>query len=101
MASLLFRVGRFSFRHKWWVIAVWLLAAVTVAGLVGALSPKFAKDFSLPGTDSGTATSQVEKYFPDVMKQQSQASTSVLVAADDGLSAHSSQIDALVADLHK
>ncbi|MGC4962687.1 MMPL family transporter [Gordonia sp. DT218] len=101
MASLLFRVGRFSFRHKWWVIAVWLLAAVTVAGLVGALSPKFAKDFSLPGTDSGTATSQVEKYFPNVMKQQSQASTSVLVAADDGLSAHSSQIDALVDDLHK
>ncbi|AZG45621.1 MMPL family transporter [Gordonia insulae] len=101
MASFLFRVGRFSFRHKWWVIAVWLLAALTVSGLVGALSPKFAKDFSLPGTDSGTATSQVEEYFPDVMKQQSQASTSVLVAADDGLAAHSAQIDALVSDLQK
>ncbi|MFW0785475.1 MMPL family transporter [Gordonia sp. CPCC 206044] len=101
MASFLYRVGRFSFRHKWWMIAVWLIAAIAVSGLVGALNPKFAKDFSLPGTDSGTATEQVEQYFPDVMKQQERASTSVLVAADDGLAAHSAQIDALVADLHK
>ncbi|MDY6809143.1 MAG: MMPL family transporter [Actinomycetota bacterium] len=99
MASVLFRVGRFCFRHKWWVIATWLLAAITVGGLVGALSPKFAKDFSLPGTDSGTATSQIEEYFPQVMEQQSQASTSVLVAADDGLAAHTDQINALVDDL--
>ncbi|MGV9712460.1 MMPL family transporter [Gordonia sp. NPDC003424] len=101
MASFLFRVGRFSFRHKWWVIAVWLIAALTVGGLVGALSPKFAKDFSLPGTDSGIATEQVQEHFPDVMKQQERASTSVLVAADDGLAAHSAQIDALVEDLQK
>lgn len=101
MASFLYRVGKFSFRHKWWVIGVWLVAAATVAGLVGALNPQFAKDFSLPGTDSGTATEQVEEYFPDVMKQQERASTSVLVAADDGLAAHRAQIDALVADLHQ
>ncbi len=99
MASFLYRVGRFSFRHKWWVIATWLVAVVAVAGLVGALSPKFAKDFSLPGTDSGTATEQLQEYFPDVMAQQEQASTSVLVYAQDGLAAHSAQIDALVADL--
>ncbi|MEU6558250.1 MMPL family transporter [Nocardia nova] len=99
MAAWLYRLGRFSFRHKWWVIAAWLVAVVTVAGLVGALNPKFAKDFDLPGTDSGTATNQVEKYFPQVMEQQKQASTSILVAADDGIANHTSQIDALVADL--
>ena len=100
MASLLYRVGRFSFRHKWWVVAAWLIALLSLIGIVGLLDPKFAKDFSLPGTDSGTATEQVEEYFPDVMKQQEEASTSVLVAADDGLAAHAQQIDALVADLH-
>lgn len=99
MAAWLYRLGRFSFRHKWWVIAAWLVAAVTVAGLVGALHPKFAKDFNLPGTDSGTATNQVQQYFPQVMKQERQASTSVLVSADDGLANHTAQIDALVADL--
>ncbi|MCC3312384.1 MMPL family transporter [Nocardia africana] len=99
MAAWLYRLGRFSFRHKWWVIATWVIAAVTVAGLVGALNPKFAKDFDLPGTDSGTATNQVEKYFPQVMEQQKHASTSILVAADDGIANHTAQIDALVADL--
>ncbi|GAA2061793.1 MMPL family transporter [Williamsia deligens] len=99
MASLLFRVGRFCYRHRWPVIAAWVLALVVVASLVGVLKPTFAKDFSLPGTDSGTATSQVEKYFPEVQKQQMQASTSVLVAAPDGLAKHTAQIDKLVADL--
>ncbi|PPJ08915.1 RND transporter [Nocardia nova] len=99
MAAVLYRLGRFSFRHKWWVIATWLIAAVTVAGLVGALNPKFAKDFDLPGTDSGTATKQVEQYFPQVMEQQKHASTSILVAADDGIANHTAQIDTLVADL--
>ncbi|MBE7162370.1 MAG: MMPL family transporter, partial [Williamsia herbipolensis] len=99
MASLLFRVGRFCYRHRWSVIATWVLALVVLASLVGVLKPTFAKDFSLPGTDSGTATSQVEKYFPEVQKQQMQASTSVLVAAPDGLANHTAQIDKLVADL--
>ena len=99
MASLLFRVGRFCYRHRWSVIAAWVLALVVMASLVGVLKPTFAKDFSLPGTDSGTATSQVEKYFPEVQKQQMQASTSVLVAASDGLAAHTAEIDELVADL--
>ncbi len=101
MASLLFRLGRFSFRHKWWVIATWLLALVVVAGLVGALKPKFAQDFDLPGTDSGTATSQLQQYFPKVMEQQSRGSATVVVYADNGLEAHADQLNALAADLQK
>ncbi|MFW0790650.1 MMPL family transporter [Gordonia sp. CPCC 205333] len=101
MADWLFRLGRFSFRHKWSIIAAWLIALVAVISLVQVLSPKFAKDFSLPGTDGGTATEQLQKYFPKVSEQQEKASTSVLVAADNGLAAHSKQIDALVADLAK
>jgi RND superfamily putative drug exporter len=99
MASYLFKLGRFSFRHKWAVIAVWLVALIAVAGLVGTLQPKFAKDFSLPGTDSGIATEQVQEYFPQVMAQQERASTSILVAADDGLQNHVAQIDKLAEDL--
>ncbi|GAB2661147.1 MMPL family transporter [Gordonia jinhuaensis] len=99
MSSALFRLGRFSFRHKWWVIATWVVLLVLAAGLVGALKPKFAQDFDLPGTDAGTATSQVQKYFPAVEKDQRNASTSVLVAANDGLQSHGQQIDSLIADL--
>lgn len=99
MASVLFRVGRFCFRHKWWIVAAWLAALVVVVSLVQALSPKFAKDFSLPGTDAGVATEQMKDYFPQVTEQQKQASTSVLVQADDGLANHTEGIDSLVSDL--
>ena len=92
MASFLFKLGSFCFRHKWSVIAAWLAALIAVAGLVGALQPKFAQDFSLPGTDSGVATEQVEQYFPQVMAQQEQASTSILVAAEGGLQNHTTQL---------
>ncbi|MGW6034666.1 MMPL family transporter [Gordonia terrae] len=99
MASFLFKLGSFCFRHKWSVIAAWLAALIAVAGLVGALQPKFAQDFSLPGTDSGIATEQVEQYFPQVMAQQEQASTSILVAAEDGLQNHTAQLNELAAAL--
>ncbi|WP_338856046.1 MMPL family transporter [Gordonia hongkongensis] len=99
MASFLFKLGSFCFRHKWSVIAAWLAALIAVAGLVGALQPKFAQDFSLPGTDSGVATEQVEQYFPQVMAQQEQASTSILVAAEDGLQNHTTQLNELAAAL--
>ncbi len=99
MASYLFKLGRFSFRHKWAVIAVWLIAMIAVVSLVGVLKPKFAQDFSLPGTDSGTATEQVEEYFPQVMKEQERASTSIVVAANDGLQNHTEQINKLAEDL--
>ncbi len=99
MASFLFKLGSFCFRHKWSVIAAWLAALIAVAGLVGALQPKFAQDFSLPGTDSGVATEQVEQYFPQVMAQQEQASTSILVAAEDGLQNHTAQLNELAAAL--
>src|SRR5699024_7619154 len=56
-------------------------------------------DFSLPGTDAGVATEQMQEYFPAVTQQQENASTSVLVKADDGLANHAQQIDALVEDL--
>ncbi|MFL1600234.1 MMPL family transporter [Gordonia amicalis] len=99
MASYLFKLGRFSFRHKWAVIAVWLIAMIAVVSLVGVLKPKFAQDFSLPGTDSGTATEQVQEYFPQVMKEQERASTSIVVAANDGLQNHTEQINKLAEDL--
>ncbi|SIS04516.1 MMPL family transporter [Williamsia sterculiae] len=97
MALFLYRVGRFSFRHKWLVVVAWIAAAVVVAGLVGSLNPKFSKDFELPGTDSDKAMSILQSDFSRVNDEQSKASTSIVVAADDGVANHSAQLDQLVA----
>ena len=101
MAAWLYRLGRFSFRKKWWVIGVWVLLLVVVSGLVGVLKPTFAQDFDLPGTDSGTATSQLQEYFPAAMKEQSRGSASVVIYAEDGLDKHTAQVNNLVTDLKK
>lgn len=97
MALLLYRLGRFSFRHKWWVIGGWIAVFVLVAGLVTGLNPKWSTDFDLPGTDGGKAMSVMKNDFPAFNKEQEQANTSILVAADDGLQAHTQTIDALAA----
>lgn len=99
MSSILFRVGRFSFRHKWWVLATWVAALAVVLSLVGALSPKFSQDFDLPGTDGGIAMEQMTEEFPQLTDQLEKPTTTVVVQADDGLAAHAAEIDALVTGL--
>ena len=95
MSSVLFRLGRFSFRHKWWVIGAWVALIALMGGLILGLNPKFAKDFELPGTDAGIAMEQMEEEFPALTEQQTKANTTVVVAAEDGLDKHTGQIDAL------
>ncbi|MGB3301560.1 MAG: MMPL family transporter [Gordonia sp. (in: high G+C Gram-positive bacteria)] len=99
MSSILFRLGRFSFRKKWWVLAAWVAALAIAATAVGALQPKFAQDFDLPGTDGGAAMSLLESNFPAQNQQQSEPSTIVVMEAKDGLANHSQEIQSLVADL--
>ncbi|MFT3899392.1 MAG: MMPL family transporter [Gordonia sp. (in: high G+C Gram-positive bacteria)] len=106
MSNYLFRLGRFSFRHKWRVIGAWVALIAILAGLLGALQPKFAKDFDLPGTDGGVAMAQMKEYFPDLTKSQTEANTLIVLATDknkpaDTLANHAPEIDALVADLKK
>ncbi|GAA4752590.1 MMPL family transporter [Gordonia alkaliphila] len=99
MSSALFRLGRFSFRHKWWVIGTWVALLAIMGGLVAGLNPKFAKDFELPGTDGGIAMEQMQEKFPALSEQQMKARTTVVIAADDGLAAHTAQIETLTTEL--
>ncbi|MGC4964350.1 MMPL family transporter [Gordonia sp. DT101] len=97
MALWLYRLGRFTFRHKWWFVGAWLAVIIALGAIVSAVAPKFSTDFELPGTDSDRAMSVMKSDFPAINEQQLKASTSILVAADDGLANHTQQIDALVA----
>ncbi|AZG46407.1 MMPL family transporter [Gordonia insulae] len=97
MALWLYRLGRFTFRHKWWFVSAWLVVLIALGAIVGAVAPKFSTNFELPGTDSDRAMSVMKTDFTAINDQQLNASTSILVAADDGLANHTAQIDALVA----
>ncbi|MFT3715824.1 MAG: MMPL family transporter [Gordonia sp. (in: high G+C Gram-positive bacteria)] len=101
MSAFLFRVGKFSFRHKWWVLGAWVAALAILMSMAVAFQPKFAKDFELPGTDGGIAMTQMQENFPALTEQQLKSSTTVVIEAKDGLANHGPQIDSLVTDLTK
>ena len=96
MATYLYRLGSFAYRRKYLVVGVWILAFAAILGTVAATDPQTSNNFSLPGTDSQRATDLMAEDFPAISQQQEQASTSVLIHADDGLAAHGADIDALI-----
>jgi RND superfamily putative drug exporter len=64
MASFLYRLGRFSFRRRRLVVALWLV--LLVAAGVGAvtLSGKTTDSFTIPGSPSQQAIDQLARKFP-------------------------------------
>jgi len=64
MATFLYRLGRFAFRRRWLVTALWM--AVLAAALTGAatLSKPTSDAFSIPGTPSQEAIDLLTERFP-------------------------------------
>ena len=82
MATLLYRLGRFSFRHAWRVIGVWALLLIASLGAGVGLGGQFQESFAIPGTESQQALDRLEAVFPSVAG----ASATVVVVAPDGSS---------------
>ncbi|WP_055691110.1 MMPL family transporter [Streptomyces prasinus] len=80
MATLLYRLGRFSFRKRGRIAAVWLLLltllGVGAATLMGPTSDKF----SMPGTESQRALDDLDRQFP----QAGGATGAIVLAAPEG-----------------
>ena len=80
MATLLYRLGRLSFRRRGPVVAVWLLLLALLGGGAAAFSGQIADDFTMPGTESQRALDALERDFP----QASGATGTIVVAAPEG-----------------
>ena len=63
MAAFLYRVGRFAFRRRWYVLAAWLavLGGVVVAGLSASGAPP--DNNSIPGTEFNAANVLIQQKF--------------------------------------
>ena len=80
MATLLYRLGRFSYRRARLVIIAWLLVFAAAIGGGLALGGQTDETFSIPGTESQVALDQLDALFPAV----SGASAQAVVVAPDG-----------------
>jgi putative drug exporter of the RND superfamily len=66
MATLLYRLGRFSYRRAWIVVLTWLVlaAGVIVGGF--SLGGTSQESYAIPGTESQVALDRLSAVFPSV-----------------------------------
>ncbi|MFG1921691.1 MMPL family transporter [Cryptosporangium sp. NPDC048952] len=80
MATLLYRLGRGSFRRRKLVVALWLVVLVALGGAAVAFKGATTNDFALPGTESQRALDALAREFPAA----SGATGTIVVAAPEG-----------------
>ncbi|WP_108987543.1 MMPL family transporter [Streptomyces coelicoflavus] len=82
MATLLSRLGRFSFRRRRLVALLWLALLVGAAVLAGRAPAAPPNDFSMPGTEAQQAYDLLEQSFPELNADG--AAARVVFRAEDG-----------------
>ncbi|WP_439592727.1 MMPL family transporter [Microbacterium sp.] len=80
MSTLLYALGRWSFRHPWRVLIAWILLLGIAGGGALAFSKGTDNSFSIPGTEAQAGLEQLNRTFPQV----SGTSAQIVIVADDG-----------------
>jgi RND superfamily putative drug exporter len=95
MATLLYSLGRLSYRHRRAVAAVWLVVLLALGGAAAAFGGATANNFSIPGTESQRAADALATQFPEA----SGATGTVVIAAPPGRTLAEPEARAAVTDL--
>ena len=98
MSTLLYSLGRWSYRHPWRVLLAWLLV-LGIAGGGAMLNKGTDNSFSIPGTESQAGLEQLSRTFPQVSGTNAQ----FIAAVPDGsdIESYKPQIEATIAELEK
>ncbi|GMA28746.1 MMPL family transporter [Arenivirga flava] len=94
MSSVLYALGRWSYRSRGLVLAIWLAALVLVGGGAVAFNQGTENSFSIPGTESQEALDSLSHTFPQV----SGTSAQIVVVAPEGEVVEQPAIETAVAD---
>lgn len=80
MALLLYRIGQFSAKHHWAVIAAWLAILLAVGGSAAAFRGQLTNNFQIPGTQTQRMLDLLRSELP----QAAGGSAGVVFQAVDG-----------------
>ena len=80
MSTLLYSLGRWSYRHSWRVLTAWLLLLALAGGGAIFLGQGTDNAFKIPGTESQAGLEQLSRTFPQV----SGTSAQIIVVSADG-----------------
>ncbi|XVQ09510.1 MMPL family transporter [Spirillospora sp. CA-255316] len=64
MAAYFYRLGRFAFRRRRWVLLVWVLLLGICGTAAATLSGPTSNAFSIPGTEAQRAIDMLDERFP-------------------------------------
>jgi putative drug exporter of the RND superfamily len=64
MAGVLYRLGRACARHRWMVVAAWIVVAVGISITANSVGRKTSNNLELPGTNSTAATDLLDAKLP-------------------------------------
>jgi RND superfamily putative drug exporter len=65
VATLLYKIGRFSYRRRWLVVGLWVALLALVGGGAATLSGHMSNSFRIPGTQAQQAVDQLAARFPE------------------------------------
>ncbi|MEV8504696.1 MMPL family transporter [Actinoplanes sp. NPDC051475] len=97
MATLLYRLGRISFRRRKMVVVLWLVLLAALGGAALAFKGPTSSDFTMPGTESQRAIDALRHEFPEA----SGATGTIVVAAPQGRALAEPQLKGAVQGLVK
>ncbi len=97
MATFLYRLGRFSYRRRGVVLAIWLGLVALVGVGAATLSGPTSDTFSIPGTESQEAFDLLDERFPGGNADGAQAR--VVFAAPEGETLADPENQAIVDDV--
>ena len=84
MAKLLYKLGRWSYLHKWRVIAAWLVILAASIGTALTLMKPFTSEFSISGTPAIDALQTLDDNFPGQGDIATAPSVNLVFAAPEG-----------------
>jgi RND superfamily putative drug exporter len=97
MATLLYRLGRASFRRRKLVVVLWLVIVTALGGAALAFKGPTSSDFTMPGTESQQAIDALKQEFPEA----SGATGTIVVAAPAGRTLTDPQLTAAIQGVAK
>ncbi|MFD1715704.1 MMPL family transporter [Amnibacterium flavum] len=80
MATLLYRLGRWSYARPWRVVIAWLVLVGAVGGIALGLGGSLKNAFTIPGTESQQAIDKLAAVFP----QTAGATLQIVFQAPEG-----------------
>ncbi|WP_424446815.1 efflux RND transporter permease subunit [Microbacterium sp. CH-015] len=94
VSSLLYQLGRWSFRARRLVLIGWLVVLIASVGAMVALDKGTNDTFSIPGTESQQALDSLNHTFAEA----SGASANVLIVTPDGTEVRGADVSADITD---